>query len=150
MEIRVTDDLDLATQLMTHPAIWPDLTNDDAPSLDEFRAPGCFLYLVALDPEPIGLFGLRALDTETVSMHVAILPSHRGAGTNRAVHMALSWIWANSAAERVVVRFEEWNVKARAAAKRAGFRECGREIGAVRKRGRLVDLIEMEMRRCHS
>ena len=145
MHVRFTDDLTLVKLILTHPDNWPSLANDDVP--EEWEMPADWLYLVALDPDPCGVFALHVIDGETIGLHVAILKPYRGKGTLEAGMGALGMIWAHTPAQRVLVRFEEWNKKARAAAVRSGFREVGRIPGAVRRGGELVDFIEMELRR---
>lgn len=145
MRVQVTDDLTLVKALLTHPDNWPSLGNDDVP--DEWEMPADWLYLVALSPEPCGVFALHEIDGESIGLHMAILRPYRGAGTLEAGMAALALIWAQTPAQRVLVRFEEWNKKARAAAVRSGFVEVGRIPGAVRRGGKLVDFIEMELRR---
>lgn len=146
MDVRITDDLEFATQVMTHPAIWPALTNDAVPPLPEFQAPPNFVYFVALeDDQPAGLFGLQAIEPNVVSMHAAMLPQYRGKGTNEASAKLLGWIWEHTPAERVVVRLEARNVLARAAAVKAGFRECERWTDGTTQAGRPMQMIEMEV-----
>lgn len=147
MEVALTRNRQLATELLTHPSIWPSLTNDDAPPLGEFEAPDAFTYLVATDGgEVAGLFGVR-MEQNAAILHVAMLPAYRGAGTRKAGEAAMAWVWANTGAERVLVRLEAWNTKARAAAVRAGFKPTKTLPGAVRRGGRLVDILELEKRR---
>ena len=145
MEIRVTEDLDLVKSILMHPSNWPHLVNDDVPQ--DFEMPEDWLYLVALDPHPVGIFAVHALDDKTVSGHLAMLPDGRGAGVKQATDLVLDFIWKATPAQRVVVNVDEDNVRAVKAAKKCGFVECGRVTHAIRKQGRLLDFIQLEMRR---
>lgn len=148
MDIHITEDRAYATAVMTHPAIWPALTNDLAPPLPEFEAPEGFVYFVPVeDGRPAGLFGVRVAEIGVISLHVAMLPEFRGTGTRRAGQAMLDWIWTNTPAERVVVRLEARNVLARAAAVRAGFVQCDQWTDTITKAGEPMEMIEMEVRR---
>jgi RimJ/RimL family protein N-acetyltransferase len=130
--------------MLAHPSLWPDVRNDATPPQGEFRAPAEYHYFTpCTDGEPMGLLGCRRLGADA-ELHAAILPPHRGKGTVRALNAMTDWLFAHGA-RRVVAKVEAWNVRALAAATRAGFVRCGVIPNAVPRRGRRVDLIEMEL-----
>lgn len=145
MEIAVTEDLDLVKSILMHPANWPHLVNDDVPQ--DFEMPEDWLYILALDPHPVGVFCLNALSADTVSAHLAMLPEGRGEGVRKASEEVIEFIWKGTPAKRIVLNVDEDNVRAMKAAQKHGFKECGRETHAIRKGGRLLDFVQFEMRR---
>jgi RimJ/RimL family protein N-acetyltransferase len=140
-----TRDYELARQIITHPQIYPAITDDSSPAREAYQPieSEALIYLALYDDaELIGMFLFVPITGVTLEVHTCILPTAWGARAGEAARVAMAWIWANTPAARIVGSVPESNRLAHRFGKRAfGMTEYGRNPAAIRKRGRLQDLI---------
>lgn len=139
-----TFDGELVRQVMTHPQIWPHISDDGTAPVEEWRPadPTAVLYMVARDGEEVlGLWMLLPQNSITWEIHTCLLPNAWGPRARQAAKMMAEWIWANTPCRRLVTTVPEPNQLAKRFAVRAGMQEYGRNPASFLKNGVLHDQV---------
>jgi RimJ/RimL family protein N-acetyltransferase len=144
MTFEYTTDAALIRSIVTHPKIWPDVSDDFTPAADDWR-PGFAsarpLYLVPKDgAEVLGvwLFEARGACWE---IHTSFLPEAWGPRARQASAEMLAWLWSHTACRRLITNVPSYNRRALRFAERAGLTQFGVNERAYLKDGTLHDLI---------
>lgn len=98
------------------------------------------------DLAPVGTTALMDIDHRDRTAELGISMGERrgqGLGTE-AARLTLDWAFAMLSLHNVVLRALDWNVRALASYRRAGFREVGRRREAALSCGRLCDEVILD------
>ena len=139
-----TRDYELARQIITHPRIYPWVTDDASPAREDYRPieSDAVIYLLVYDAaELLGMFLFTPQSGVCVEVHTCLLPHAWGSRATAAAAAARAWIWAHTPAARIVTSVPADNRLALRFAVRSGMLEYGRNPASIRKNGRLEDLI---------
>lgn len=118
----------------------------DAEIFDHFtRANHCILARV--DGDLAGLYMVVELNPVLAEVHFALLRWTWGAVALEVARAMYAWFWANTSYMRVIGGIAADNPLALCHAKKIGFAVWGRNECAMRKRGKLTDLIMVGMTR---
>jgi len=143
-----TRDYELARQVLTHPKIYPAISDDSSPAREDYQpiASEAVIYLAVYDAaELLGLFLFVPQSGVCVEVHTCLLPRAWGGRAAEAARAARAWIWANTPAARIVTSVPEGNRLALRFARQAGMTEYGRNPASIQRNGRLEDLILLGM-----
>lgn len=138
-----TCDMDLVRRIVTHPAIYPHISDDGSPAAGDYlppEGPGIY-YLTPIsdDGEVAGVFILHAHNSVTCEIHTCILPGHRGHSSVRYGREALRWMIDNTPHQKIITHVPAYNRVALALARRVGMVEEGVNRASFLKRGRLYN-----------
>ena len=146
--LRRTDDYELIRGVMTHPAVYPHISDDGCPPVEEFRPSESesLWYVVAEDAgELLGLWLLVPLNSICWEIHTCLLPCAYGPRGQAAAKEMAAWIWANTPCRRLVTTVPKPNQLALRFAVRAGMQEYGRNPASFLKNGVLHDQVLLGM-----
>lgn len=135
-----THDMDVVRRIITHPQVYPYITDDGCPPADQFvpvDAPALWYLLVRRGEEILGLFLLHPLNSTCYEVHTCLLPSCWGPDAVEVAREARQWVWENMPAKRVVTNVPENNPLALRFALKAGFRAYGTNPASIEVGGRL-------------
>lgn len=138
-----THDLALVKQVLTHPKIWPHITDDGCGAPGDFEPvdhPG-FWYVVVENGTLQGMFTFQKQNAVCWEVHTCLLPSAWGKMSREATHGVREWVWANSDCQRIVTSVPAYNRLALRLAKASGMSEYGTNHKAFLRDGELHDLI---------
>lgn len=144
MRIERTFDMELVKAVLTHPAIYPHITDDGCPPIDEFEPADhpSFYRLAVYDGEDVaGLFLFHPANMVCYEGHICLLPAHQGGDTRAAAKSALAWMFENTPCQKIMARVPAKNLPARRAVERAGMLEEGKLRKSLLKDGVLQDQI---------
>lgn len=150
MTFEVTRNFKLVREIMTHPRVYPHVTDDFSPEPEEYRPldhPGVIYVLVRDAGELLGMWVFCAQNGVCWEVHTCLLPSAWGARGKRAARAMAAWVWANTGCQRIVTAVPEYNRLAVRFAELAGMREYGRNERSYKKHGRLMDQILLGLSR---
>jgi hypothetical protein len=127
-----TRDAFYAHSVLTHPAIFPLITDDSARDLDyelvqaliDTRPEFKFLRCV-VGGASAGLFMLHTHSMGTVEVHTCILPEHRGAAAYDLARKCAEWIWSNTPAGVITTLVPVEDKAVELFARRIGFKVVG-------------------------
>jgi len=135
-------DWDLIRLIVTHPRIWPWISDDFSGPPEEWQPVdhSNVCYVIARDGEEVlGLWMVHPHSAVLWEIHTCLLPT---CGTKRAIAAAaemIRWVWENTPAKRLVSQVPEFNRRAAWFARRAGMQEFGRNPKSYQKDGKLHD-----------
>lgn len=138
-------DFDIIKRIGNDPAVYKHVSDDFSPEMGKWepaRDPN-IIYLLAIDWELCQFVGFCAfwpLNAVLFDSHVAFLPVAYGARAEKAFRQMLNWMWANTAAQRIVGAIPDYNRHAIAFAERFGER-FGYNAKAWSKGGQLCGLV---------
>lgn len=137
LEIR---DLALVDSLMKHPKIYPWISDDFSPSVDEFTAfvPLSSPHVYYIMPEEKVLAIFTPINRCTYEQHTCVHPDKRR-GTTEYGRMVLDYMFEETECEKVVTFIPRYNLPAVFAARAVGFVEEGLITKSFKKNGKLVD-----------
>ena len=139
-------DAERIRRILTHPKVYPSITDDGCPPHDQYVIPDPrqFLYVMALDRgELLGCFAFQAVNSICYDVHTcllphAIFPRGRPLAAARGV---VSWIWQNTPCRRIITRVPTCNPLALHFARKAGMIMFGTNERSWLKGGKLHDQI---------
>jgi hypothetical protein len=157
ISFRRTCDMDLVRRVMTHPKVWPWISDDFAPAPEDFQPldhPG-IVYVEAIVPDGSGpgqekLLGLWIFAPQNGAcweVHTCLLPGHGFLRAREAARAMAEWIWEHTACLRIVTNVPRCNRAAYAFARAAGMQEFGTNEGSYMKNGRVWDQIMLGLSR---
>lgn len=130
--VEPTNDVDFIHSVMSHPAIFPKITDDGVAILDK----AAVVYIVEQRPEftfirvrdigdDVGLFMFHKHGTAMYEVHTCILPEYRGPKAYEAAKAAAQWLWDHTQAGVITTLIPESDKAVTRFAKRIGFRAVG-------------------------
>lgn len=142
MRIERTTDRELIRSVVTHPAIYPHVSDDGSPDAGQYEPVigDSILWLAAWAGDDLaGLFMAHPANTATVEIHTCILPAHRGTGSKAAAMAVLEWLFANTSFHKVITHVPAYNRLARRLALSVGMQDEGVNRKSFLKGGVLQD-----------
>ncbi len=143
MRIERTHDIDLVTRIMSDPAVYPQISDDGSPDIEDFIAvdDDAIYYLLVLDNSEnvLGLFLLHPHNTVLYEIHTCLLSTCRGAQADEAAQKVLDWIFNNTPCKKLMTYVPETNKPALHYAQRAGLKIEGINTQSFLKDGELYD-----------
>ena len=137
-----THDMELVRKIMTHPRIYPHITDDASPSAQEFRPvehPAVWYILVYLDGEVAGVFVASQQTSACFEAHVCLLPNCWGHSAE-AARECCAWLFGKTDALRVVASVPGCNWLAGKMARKTGMRPYGVNPFSFRRGGKVYFL----------
>lgn len=150
-----THDLALVKQVLTHPKIWPHITDDGCGAPEDFEPvdhPG-FWYVVVENGTLQGIFTFQKQNSVCWEVHTCLLPSAWGKLSKEAATGVREWVWQNAntdkdRCDRIVTSVPAYNRLAFRLAKASGMKEYGLNPKAFLRDGVLHDLILLGVSKC--
>jgi hypothetical protein len=142
LDLEPTDDPALIREILTHPKIWPWITDDSSPDPEAFKPviSEAFTYLLVRDVEgPLGIFLFTPQTGVTWEVHTCLLPRSSGDLARQAALEAQAWIWDRTPCRRIVTSVPIYNRLAVRFALAAGLTQYGRDPASIERGGRLWD-----------
>ena len=134
IHIERTNDLELVRSILTHPKIYPHISDDFSPAAEDFLPPASAVYLLARDgAEVLGLWLVHPHNTVCWEVHTCLLPTAWGARARAAAQAAIAWMWQHTSARRLITNVPTPNRLALRFAKQSGFIEFGRNPDSFQK-----------------
>jgi hypothetical protein len=141
---RITD-MDLVRKLITHPSVYPLLTDDYSPPAEKFQVnahPGIWYVGVMNDEMLVGLFCLYPVNTVCWDVHVVMYPWAKSDEKWEAARRLPPWLADHTSCRRLT----GWVPESRRqviyyAAQGLQMHYVGRQEKAIMRGGRLEDLI---------
>ncbi len=149
MRISETLDADAIKRIVTDPAVYPMVTEDDSPSIEEYEPPmaDCVTYLLVEDDGMQGVFALIKKSSAVVELHTCLLPCCRGKRALEAVKLMIDHVWANTKFTRIVTAVAEFNKPAILFALKSGFERYGLNPKSYVKHDALWDTVMLGLTR---
>ena len=101
MKIERTHNMNLVTEIMTAPGVWPWASDDRSGEPADFymRRNPKWIHLLAREEQQVGgLVSFQALNKVEFEGHISPLPGFDGARAVKMANCALDWMWANTRA----------------------------------------------------
>lgn len=141
-----THDFELVRATMTHPRIWPWISDDGRPDVATWKpqeGPGFWYITVHDGGEYLGLWMLTTYSTAMAIIHTCLLPSAWGARAAEAARQFWGWCWDNTPFRRIVTCIPAFNRLALRFAERGGMVRWGLNPKAWLHEGRMWDEVWM-------
>lgn len=143
MTFERTYDMRLVREVMCHPKIYPFISDDGSPAVEDFQPIDnpAVLYLVCKDGEELlGVWMFIPQNSVTVEVHTCLLPGHGFRRAREAAKGAAAWIWVNyTGCHRIVTTVPSFNRIAREFAEAAGMTIFGSNPASFAREGILYD-----------
>lgn len=156
MTFERTRDWELVKQIVTHPKVYPYISDDFSPKPEAWEPvkEEVVIYVLVRDGEELlGLWIFVPLNGVCMDVHTCLLPNAYGHKAVEAAKEMAVWLWENTACHRLVTEVPASNPLARRFAERAGMVEFGCNPRSFLKRGKLEDQYLLGMSRpeelCH-
>lgn len=137
-----SSDYELIRQIMTHPRVYPSITDDFSVPAEEFHPienDGLIYVIARIDGEPVGaMLGVPENGIE-LRVHHYLLPETWGNVAAYVVESALDWLWKNTGYKRVLGKTPAFNRLALKFAMKMGMEVIGIDRQSIQKHGRLWD-----------
>lgn len=137
-------DLELVRSVMTHPQIYPHISDDGSPPAEEFEPidhPAVW-YVLAFDgDELLGLFMFIPQGAACWEVHTCLLPASWGARAAAAAAGAAAWLFKQTECRRIVTAVPICNRLALRFARQAGMTQYGVNPNSFLKHGELHDQV---------
>lgn len=142
MRIERTHDMDYVRSVITHPAIWPHVSDDtcDRERYAPFEGDGAY-WLIPTDGAPLGVFFVHSHSSVCFEVHTALLPHARGRAAHEAGKALISWVFANTSCRKLITHVPDVNRLALAFARRAGMVQEGINRKSFLRNGALIDQV---------
>ncbi|MGH9663953.1 MAG: hypothetical protein ACRD9L_05990 [Bryobacteraceae bacterium] len=137
-----TWDYSLVREVVTHPKVWPWVTDDFSPAAGDYlpvEHPGVWYMLAWDDGELLGLWAFTPENGVCWEVHTCLLPGHGFRRARAAARGMRAWLWANTPCRRVVTKVPAYNRIAYKFAVDAGLEQFGLNPKSIQKNGRLHD-----------
>jgi len=131
-----TFDYDLIMDIMTHPDIYPYISDDGSPSQEDFSPiqSDDIYYLIC----EAGLFMYHPHNCITVEVHSCVLPEYRGKSVAYA-KASVEWMFENTKYRKVITQVPSYNKRALVYAQKAGLEIEGTNRMSFMKNGKIYD-----------
>ena len=143
-------DYELIRRIMTHPKVWPKISDDSSPAPEDFYPieSDMVWYVTVRDVHPdgipaelLGLWMFVPHNGVCWEVHTCLLPEAWGERAHRAARMLAGWVWENTPCRRVITNVPADNRVAFHFALDAGMEVYGTNEASFLKKGRLLDQI---------
>lgn len=141
-----TDDEDVIRSIVTHPKVYPHISDDGSPAPDDWKPNPAVKYILVFDGcELLGLWAFVPENFVTWNVHTCLLPIAYGRKALEAAKQMAEWVWKNIGCQRVTTNVPEYNRLALRFAERAGMVRFGVNPSSYMKDGKLYDQILLGM-----
>ena len=147
MEYRRTRDTQLIREIMTHPKIYPYISDDFSPICEEFipaEHDTFWHMLVDENEENYGLFLCVWHSPIMVEVHTCLLPTCWGQKAVQATKGLADWLFIHGA-KRIITAVPGCNLLALRLAEKTGMVRYGLNVKSYQKNGQLEDMILLGM-----
>lgn len=137
-----TTDLEQVRQVMTHPRIWPWISDDGSPAAEDFRpvnSPAIWYIAAKYRDELLGIFVFTPQNTVCWEVHTCLLPRAWGPMGLAAAKELARWMWAHTSCRRITTHVPADNLLALAFARHAGMETFGVNKRSFLRGGMLID-----------
>jgi RimJ/RimL family protein N-acetyltransferase len=144
ISIERTTNMDRVKAIITHPKVYPYVTDDASPKAEDYQPVDhpLVVYALATDgDEVLGVWTLVPQNAICWEVHTSLLPCSYGQRSRDAAKIMLEWLWANTPCLRVITNVPRYNRVAYRFAKDAGLKEFGVNEKSFLKGGNLHDQI---------
>lgn len=126
MRLERTQDTELIKLAVTHPEVWPHVSEDGVQRSDWEPVIDERVYQLAIyDDEYCGCFILVPQSAVCWEVHTCILPGHRGEKAVEAANKCVEWMFENTECLTIVTKVPSYNKAAYRLAKSAAFTDIG-------------------------
>ncbi|MCM2348343.1 MAG: GNAT family N-acetyltransferase [Acidovorax soli] len=143
MQAQRTTDMELVRTIITHPKIYPWVTDDEAPRAKDFvplpADEDRVLYVLVNDGQARGIFAFYQQNAATTEAHTCVLPEMWGR-THLAARAAIAWTFENTAFHRITTSVPQDNPLAGRLARRAGMTHYGHNPSSFLRNGALLGM----------
>lgn len=151
MKFAFTEDRDWATRIITHPKIWPHVSDDYSGKPESFVAPispPIFYLHVSEGNDSLGMFVLTLDNSVCWKIHTCLLPETWGVKATEIGNALREWLFSNTICRRIVTDVPAHNRLALKFAKACGMTEYGMNPASFLKNGQLHDQILLGVSKC--
>jgi len=136
-----TVDIGKIKPIMTHPAVYPWVSDDSAPDPKDFEPVinDHVYYLLVESDSPLAVFLYHPHNAITYEVHTCVLPGGYGECARAAAKMSLQWMINNTDARKIITYVPFNNAKARQFALRCGLSIEGINRASFLKNGVVYD-----------
>lgn len=139
MKIVQTEDVDLIRTIMTHPQVWPHISDDASGAPEKFDPSGLVgkaHFLLAVDGDEVcGMYLVHRHNAVLYEVHTCILPHAYGERADAAAQALLDWVFAHTECRHLMTFVPKPNRTALAYAQRAGLQIEGNVPASFLKDG---------------
>jgi hypothetical protein len=151
IEFERTTDYALVRAILTHPAIYPHITDDGCPAADQFQVlehPSIWYVLVRDGAEVLGLWMFAPQGAACWEVHTCLLPCAYGDRAKQASRAMAEWIFTHTPCQRIVTTVPAYNRLALRFAERAGMTRFGTNERSYLKGNTLHNQILLGLSKC--
>lgn len=114
MHVERTQDAKMIEMIITHPEVYPYVSDDGSPEPEDFSAEGIVsnqdVYaLLVLDKCVMGMFMFHRHNAITWEIHTCLLPGHRGKRGLQAARLCAGWMFDNTPCRKIVTHVPAGN-----------------------------------------
>ncbi|MEW5709849.1 MAG: GNAT family N-acetyltransferase [Pseudomonadota bacterium] len=145
VRIERTFDAELVRKILTHPQIYPHVSDDGSPPPEEFdpresvRNDAMYFLVPMAAERPAGLYVIYPHNSIMYEVHACILPEYRGAAAREAARAMVQWVFAHTPCRKLIALVPAFNRLAHQYARRVGFMDVGVITRSYLKAGVLYD-----------
>lgn len=136
-----TRDMELVRSIVSHPAIWPHISDDGPTTPDDIEDVEALHWMLVSAGEPLGLFMVHAHNIVCYEMHTCLLPHAWGAPAKEAAQRLLAWAFEETDCKKMITAVPAYNRAALRFAKAGGMVQEGINRASILRNGELVDQI---------
>lgn len=148
MTFEITHDEDVIREIVTHPMVYPAVSDDYSPSVSMWQPPDAHFFLVKDGNETLGLWAMTMENGICWKAHTCLLPISYGERARRAASEFREWIWIHTPCLRIITDVPRYNTLAYRFALAAGMKQFGVNPKAYMKNGTLHDVIMLGVSKC--
>jgi RimJ/RimL family protein N-acetyltransferase len=135
---------------MTHHSIWPYISDDGSPPIEEYRPIESeqIWYVIVRDIYPdagtqevLGMWIFHPQNSICWEVHTCLLPNAWGDRGQRAARIGPAWVWENTPCRRIITNVPTTNRLALHFAVKAGMHIFGVNPASYKKHGTLCDQV---------
>lgn len=143
IQFEPTEDAALLKRIITHPDIWPHVTDDNCGSPEDFEVfvGGPWMHLLVKDEELLGCFSFFQQNSICWEVHTCLFPGHYPDVNEAAGKGVIEHIFQSTACLRIVTNVPGYNRAAAAFAYRCGMKRFGVNYNSYLKGGSVMDQI---------
>lgn len=149
-QVATAENRDLIRAVMTHPDVYPAISDDFCPDAALFQPVDhpSFLYVFAFcGAQLLGLWLFVPQNGVCWEVHTCLLPGHGYRRGREAAKLLAQWVWAHTNCRRIVTNVPSFNRQARLFAQAAGMKPYGVNPNSYLKHGQLHDQIMLGLSR---
>ena len=128
---------------VTHPAIWPHVSDDSCKVDDYTPHMNGVLWLEVVEDQSLGVYLVHPHNSVTYEIHTCLLPIAWGSKARQAGKLVLDWMFANTPCQKVITQVPQTNALALRYAKRCGMVVEGNNRQSFLKNGQLLDMTQL-------